>query len=275
MGRLANSSPTPPAIQGIEEDVRSNFRGLGIEQITMDNAQVSSHVAMVQYTERRDALWGRIEANKDVDPQMTGPFWQEEFHDAFARIATGERMIERCREVQRMHWLHMEGRIEESMRIREAIQERMAGRRQGVEDEMEDSDVSDDSDDEDLEARDSEDSDNEDLEDSDGSSDPEDFEGDDSDVDDYEIVLNPEADHEDVGDYGMVQYNENEQSSEFEYVVEDLDDYEMLEYNENDQEEDFENPEFEYEQLEHEQFEIVYYGEQMEKSDDEEIDVVN
>ncbi|PIC39756.1 hypothetical protein B9Z55_011346 [Caenorhabditis nigoni] len=265
MGRLANSSPTPPAIQGITEDVRSDFQGLGIGEITMDNAQVSSHVALVQYTERRDALWGRIEANKDADPQMTGPFWQEEFHDAFAKIATGERMMERCREVQRMHWLHMEGRIEESMRIREAIQERMAGRRQGVEEEMEDSDASDsensgDSDDEDLEARDSDDSDDEDLED--GSSDEQsDFESDDSDVDDYEIVLNPEVYQEDVGDFEMVEYNENEQYLEFQGH---LDDYEMLEYNE---EEDFENPVFEYEQ-----FEMVHYDEE---NDDEEIDVVN
>ncbi|CAO4371376.1 unnamed protein product [Caenorhabditis nigoni] len=265
MGRLANFSPVPPATNNIQEDVRSNFQGLGFGEITMDNAQVSTHVAMTQYTERRDALWGRIEANKDADPQMTGPFWQEEFHDAFAKIATGERMMERCREVQRMHWLHMGGRVEESMRIREAIQERMAGRRQGVEEEVEDPDVSDDSDDEDLEARDSEDSDDEDLEDSDGSSNEQsDFEDDDTDVEDYEIVLNPGVDNGDVGDYEMVEFNEDEQFLEFQVHP---DDYEMVEYNEDDQEEDFENPEFEYEQ-----FEMVHYDEE---SDDEEIDVVN
>ncbi|UMM25692.1 hypothetical protein L5515_005406 [Caenorhabditis briggsae] len=171
MGRLASSSPTPPATQGIEEDVRSHFRGLGVGEITMDNAQVSSHVTMVQYTERRDALLARIEAHKEADPLQRGPFWQEEFHDAFARIVTGERMIERCREVQRMHWLFTEGRDEEAMRIHDVIQERMRRRRQEVEememederfDEEEESEAEESDDEEESDASDSEDPENSD-----------------------------------------------------------------------------------------------------------------
>ncbi|CAO4371670.1 unnamed protein product [Caenorhabditis nigoni] len=149
MGRLANFSSTSPATNGIEEDVRSNFRGLG--EITMDNAQVSSHVTMVQYTERRDALLGRIDANKEADPLQRGPFWEEELNDAFARIVTGERVIER---------------------IHDAIQERMRRRRQEIEEmEMEDEESDEEEESEAEQSDDEEEYDASDSEDSEGSDD--------------------------------------------------------------------------------------------------------